>query len=106
MLLLGVVALNALLLSALLFAQRPAQTPVFEKDILPILKANCLMCHSGSGAQGENLCVGAFLASQRWQVGQKHSAWCFGKKLTPGKSGFWGPCHPEKRNHPNPRLSF
>ena len=51
MLLLGGLVLDALLLSALLFAQKPAQTPVFEKDILPILKANCLMCHSGSGAQ-------------------------------------------------------
>ena len=46
------VAVDAFLLSTLLFAQKPAQTPVFEKDILPILKANCLMCHSGSGAQG------------------------------------------------------
>jgi len=52
MLLLGGGVLDAFLLSALLFAQKPAQTPVFEKEILPILKANCLMCHSGSGAQG------------------------------------------------------
>ena len=51
MLILGSVPLDAFVLSALLFAQAPAQTPVFEKDILPILKANCLMCHSGSGAQ-------------------------------------------------------
>ena len=46
------VALHAMLFSASLFAQKPAQPPVFEKDILPILKANCLVCHSGSGAQG------------------------------------------------------
>ena len=52
MLLLGGGVLDVFLLSALLFAQKPAQTPIFEKDILPTLKANCVMCHSGSSPQG------------------------------------------------------
>lgn len=38
-------------LCAMLMAQKPAEAPLFEKDVLPILKANCLMCHSGTSAQ-------------------------------------------------------
>jgi len=44
--------LHSVLLCAALLGQKPQKTPAFREEILPILKANCMMCHSGSGAQG------------------------------------------------------